>query len=332
MRRTHQWAAGLFPGWLGAPRRLDRCGRLEGPQAAGPLPGDRRVQCSDLQEPRPRWCGWRTKQFVALSTRHRHNACTRVQPTLEELPLRPGRPPDPARRQQLLDAVADELVTAGIPASSLRRLAERLGVAPNTLEHHFGSKEKLLAEALAVLRAREVDRVARALGFITVGPGTAGDDVAPDALGSDAPTDAAGSDGSLGSDGRSSTRATGPTAGQVDAAAALAIAWEAIADPRALGAGCVLFEIWGLALRYRHAHRDFLDHVVEDWVGFARLLLGSAGVAEHRVEGLATVAVAGIRGLLLDLLTSGESARSRVDAGLAELCALIEQASAGSPP
>lgn len=223
--------------------------------------------------------------------------------------------------------MADELVTAGIPASSLRRLAERLGVAPNTLEHHFGSKEKLLAEALAVLRAREVDRVSRALTVATAGARPAAGDLASDPSASGTPGDATGSGNWPGSDGR----ATGSTVSQVDAAAALAIAWQALADPRASGAGCVLFEIWGLALRYRHAHRDFLDHVVEDWVGFARLLLRSSGVPDHRVEGLATVAVAGIRGLLLDLLTSGDSARTRVDAGLAELCALIGQASADPP-
>jgi len=199
----------------------------------------------------------------------------------------PGRPPDPVRRQQLLDAVADELVTSGIPTNSLRRLAERVGVAPNTLEHHFGSKQQLFAEALAVLRAREVGRVASAVDDIIDG---------------------------------------------VDASGALAMAWVALSDHQALGASCVLFEIWGLALRHRDAHRDFLDHVVEDWLSFAQTLLAGAGVPGHRIEALATLVVAAIRGLLLDLLTSGDAARPRIEAGIAELRSLIEHASAGPLP
>ena len=59
-----------------------------------------------------------------------------------------GRRPDPGRRQDLLRATASYLEEHGLAGLSLRPLAAALGVSPRTLLYHFGSKERLLAEAL----------------------------------------------------------------------------------------------------------------------------------------------------------------------------------------
>ena len=66
-----------------------------------------------------------------------------------------GRPPDPARRTEILGQVVDYLLQHGLADLSLRPLASALGASPKMLLHHFGSKERLLAEALAEVTARE---------------------------------------------------------------------------------------------------------------------------------------------------------------------------------
>ena len=65
------------------------------------------------------------------------------------------RPPDPARRAALLDAAADYLLDNGLADMSLRPLAVALDTSPRMLLYHFGSKEQLIADALAATRERQ---------------------------------------------------------------------------------------------------------------------------------------------------------------------------------
>lgn len=58
------------------------------------------------------------------------------------------------RRTELLEAIVDVLLADGIADLSLRPLAERVGTSARLLIYHFGSKEDLLAAALAQVRAR----------------------------------------------------------------------------------------------------------------------------------------------------------------------------------
>jgi AcrR family transcriptional regulator len=60
-----------------------------------------------------------------------------------------GRKPNPDRKPELLRAVVVELARTGLAGVSLRPLASALGVSTYTLSYHFGSKEQLLADALA---------------------------------------------------------------------------------------------------------------------------------------------------------------------------------------
>ena len=60
---------------------------------------------------------------------------------------------DPVKRLALLDEVVAYLASHGLGLLSLRPLAAHLGVSTNRLVHHFGSKEELVAAALA--RAEE---------------------------------------------------------------------------------------------------------------------------------------------------------------------------------
>jgi AcrR family transcriptional regulator len=69
-----------------------------------------------------------------------------------------ARPPDLERRQQLLDAVVEEVAIRGIGDRSLRDVAAAVGTSHRMLLHHFGSREEML---LAIVE--EVERRQRAV-------------------------------------------------------------------------------------------------------------------------------------------------------------------------
>jgi AcrR family transcriptional regulator len=187
---------------------------------------------------------------------------------------RRGRPKNPARRAELLEAVARVLLEGGVLDASLRNIAAAIGVSPNALEHHFHSRANLFAEALAYLR--DLDR--RAL---------------------------------------LETLPAANDPAQLDVV--LAAAWQRLSDPATRLGTLVFFETWVLALRNPDQAPGFTDHVVTDWLEGATALMARANVPPERQEALATLCVAALRGLVLDLVTMGEESRPRVDAAVAEL-------------
>ena len=62
---------------------------------------------------------------------------------------------DQKRPAELLDAIASYLVRHGIADLSLRPLARAVGSSPRGLLYPFGSKQKLIARAIARLRERQ---------------------------------------------------------------------------------------------------------------------------------------------------------------------------------
>jgi AcrR family transcriptional regulator len=165
-----------------------------------------------------------------------------------------ARKVDHVRRTQLLEAAVDYAVERGLADLTLRPLAEALGVMPNTLVHHFGSKEELLSAILNGVR----DRL-RAMWV----------QMEQDA----------------------------------SARAPLEGVWEWTSSLERLAFFRSFFEAYGLALQQPERFAPFLDRVVADW-----LVVG--GEPER-----ATLELAVVRGLLLDLLTTGE--RERIDAAFA---------------
>jgi AcrR family transcriptional regulator len=163
-----------------------------------------------------------------------------------------ARPIDHARRAELLEGAIDYAVEHGLADLTLRPLAEALGVMPNTLTHHFGSKEELLSQILNGVRDRL--REMRA--------GLAAD----------------------------------PRRDPIKAV------WQWTADERREQFFRSFFEAYGMALRRPEQFEPFLARVVSDWIGSAN-------------PEAATLELAVLRGLLLDLLTTGE--RERVEAALA---------------
>ncbi|MDF6042264.1 TetR/AcrR family transcriptional regulator [Streptomyces sp. JH14] len=78
------------------------------------------------------------------------------------------RPPDPAKRRALLDRVRQYLIRNGLADLSLRPLARSLGTSDRMLLYYFGSKERMVAEALALDERRPLLRARTLLD--TTGP------------------------------------------------------------------------------------------------------------------------------------------------------------------
>jgi AcrR family transcriptional regulator len=84
----------------------------------------------------------------------------------------------------------------------------------------------------------------------------------------------------------------------------------------------VYYEIHGLALREPERYASFLDGSVTEWLAIAIALLERDGIPRDRAERISTFVWAASRGLLLDLLATGDE--DRVRAGFEELVAAVE--------
>ncbi len=84
--------------------------------------------------------------------------------------------------------------------------------------------------------------------------------------------------------------------------------WDRLADPSLRAQERLFFEIYAHALLGRPGTEGFLDEAVEGWLSPVRALLIDAGIDEDGAEGLARLGLAVTRGLLLDLLATGDTA------------------------
>jgi AcrR family transcriptional regulator len=67
-----------------------------------------------------------------------------------------ARPPDHARRQQLLDALVDEFAAGGIGDRSLREVAAAVDTSHRMLLHHFASRDELLLAIVDEVERRQM--------------------------------------------------------------------------------------------------------------------------------------------------------------------------------
>jgi AcrR family transcriptional regulator len=92
--------------------------------------------------------------------------------------------------------------------------------------------------------------------------------------------------------------------------------WRHVSDRRLHPFARLFFEVYGQALQHRSWAEPLLDGVVDEWIEPVAAALMAGGVSEDQARTEARLAIAVTRGLLLDLLATGE--RSAVDA-VAEL-------------
>jgi hypothetical protein len=79
--------------------------------------------------------------------------------------------------------------------------------------------------------------------------------------------------------------------------------------------------VYGAALRKPQDYSEFLESVIADWVEPVAGAYLFANVPAGLAEARATLAIAIVRGLLLDLLATGD--RGRVEAALREAGAIL---------
>ncbi|MEU4094219.1 TetR/AcrR family transcriptional regulator [Streptomyces sp. NPDC026673] len=77
-----------------------------------------------------------------------------------------ARQADPAKRRQLLDQVREYVVGHGLAELSLRPMAKALGTSDRMLLYYFGTKERLVAEALALDANRPILRFGEVLAAV----------------------------------------------------------------------------------------------------------------------------------------------------------------------
>ena len=181
------------------------------------------------------------------------------------------------RRAKLLDEVADYILSNGLAGLSLRPLAATIDTSPRMLPYFFGSKERLIAQALARIRTREQLDFRRAVSRST----------------------------------------------SADREGLLLREWESWSSPRREKYLRLFFEVYGLALQDRERFPGFLEGAVGEWLPLVERAFAVA-VAREPAQALATLALAAVRGLQLDLLATGQ--RSRTEAAFQEMLRLLSLA------
>jgi AcrR family transcriptional regulator len=88
-------------------------------------------------------------------------------------------------------------------------------------------------------------------------------------------------------------------------------AWRHLSDPKLWPQERLFFELYVYALRGRPGTEGFLDGIVESWVAPVAAAQVQAGADERAARADARLGVAVVRGLLLDLLATGD--RTGVD-------------------
>ncbi len=93
---------------------------------------------------------------------------------------------------------------------------------------------------------------------------------------------------------------------ELDPPAAARASWRRLSDPALAPFERLFFEIYGQALQRRSWALPLLDGIIGDWIEPAAALLRARGASNAEALAEARLAVAVTRGLLLDLLATGD--------------------------
>jgi AcrR family transcriptional regulator len=181
-------------------------------------------------------------------------------------------------RERLLQAVIDVALADGVSDKSLRAIAAAAGTSHRMLIHHFTSREALLVEVIREVERRQRNLLAELRG--APDPETSG----PDASAPPEPAEAAWR------------------------------FWHRLRAPELAAQERLFFEIYGQALQGRAWAAPLLEGIVADWIPPIADLLAAHGIEPAQAPAQARLAIAVTRGLLLDLLATGEAAE--VDAAM----------------
>jgi AcrR family transcriptional regulator len=110
---------------------------------------------------------------------------------------------------------------------------------------------------------------------------------------------------------------------------AITTMWRHFADTRLWPAERLFFEIYGQALQGRPGTAGFLDGIVDDWLEMLTQYSVRLGGPPEHARAEARLGVAVIRGLLLDLLATGD--RAGIDEAVERFILLAEAAARPGP-
>ncbi len=113
----------------------------------------------------------------------------------------------------------------------------------------------------------------------------------------------------------------------LDVASAIRAMWRRFSDPSLAPSERLFFDVYVEALKGRPGMAGFLDDVVDSWVDATVRQSARLGVPEDRARVDARLGVAVMRGLILDLLATGE--RDALDAALERYVDLYVSAAPG---
>jgi AcrR family transcriptional regulator len=82
--------------------------------------------------------------------------------------------------------------------------------------------------------------------------------------------------------------------------------WKHLRSPQLAPQERLFFEVYGQALQGRQWAAPLLEGIVEDWVGPTAAMLEAAGIGQETARTVARLYLAVGRGLLLDVLATGE--------------------------
>lgn len=100
--------------------------------------------------------------------------------------------------------------------------------------------------------------------------------------------------------------------------------WHRLADPSLWPHERLFFEMYGQALQGRPGTEALLEGIIDSWVETGTAMAVQMGIPAEVARAQARLGVAVIRGLLLDLLATGD--RAGVDAALEQFIAMSEAA------
>jgi AcrR family transcriptional regulator len=184
-------------------------------------------------------------------------------------------------REQLLARVVEHLADHGVAGLSLRELAGDLGTSHRMLVYHFGSKAGLLAEVV-----RHVEAAQRA-PFEALAAAVA-----------------AGADGADGADQVEGADQADQVVEQV--AERMWAMWAHWLEPSMQRQERLFFEMVGMALQGDPTMQPLLDDLVTPWLEPIATLRMRQGVGRDEALAEARLALAVTRGLLLDVLATGD--------------------------
>jgi AcrR family transcriptional regulator len=111
---------------------------------------------------------------------------------------------------------------------------------------------------------------------------------------------------------------------------AMRVWWRHISDPSLWPNERLFFEIYGQALQGRPGTSELLDGIVDSWLEPAIEINMAYGMDEPTARAMGRLGIAVVRGLLLDLLATGD--REGVDAALEAWIALNAASLPVTPP